>query len=355
MTTQTGSATYTRSRAKNYISDQAQKRLDELIPQIQNQGLNALRVDAHPAIYFRRSKGGTTCSCVKIDHVVETSVMDSPDLLCPSNEIKIDFNRPLFGERLEVLTSDDTDVESREWLTSDSPDLSGSVGQDHLFAGAADCAVCFKLGFVPGYLPHTHNRQTLTHYDVTHVDNCVLERGAPHSFVSLSTNSSLTVKTTVPKYWTTCDFQAFDNHKKLDCQILLNGVPITAALLKSVQGSTIELVIKLNDIDQSWTHLVLDYTLDMEQMLVNVSQFSKNMDYTMFDTLGSINVFFPAHYGHCESGDLIYLSSRKILLKVTDVTYSQTAKDKRFEWQCNTRIVQPQEPLWSVVNLKKLR
>jgi hypothetical protein len=362
--TSSGAPLITRRSAKNYIHAEAQKRFTEVLPQIQSQGLNALRVDAHLVTYYSKVHGGYTCSCKVKDNSVEGAFSEddtSNEFIShsPSNEIKIDFNRPLFGEIGEVLTAEELASDDvSDFLHSESFDSAGTTGlQEHLFAGSNDCGICHKTGYIPGYAPQRHNRMVLTHYHMVDLESMHLNKNAqPHAFESLNSESSITFKFVVPKYWKKVSFSTRNNHERLEgLTLTINGSPLTSSLLKSLKGLSVNLVVSGFFAEAVLTHVVLDFELDMEQMTANIAQLGKNLDYTMFDTTGNLNVHFPMTQGRCESGDLIHVPSKNLLLKVTDVTYSQSAGNIHFEWQCNTRVIQPQEPIHSIIDNKLLR
>jgi hypothetical protein len=359
MSTSRGTPTIARRSAKNFIYAEAQKRLDEVLPQIHSQGINALRVDSHHVIYYSKSRGGHTCSCKIVDNKVDDIVQDDINTfsqLAKSrdtkelNEVKIDFNRPLFGERGEVATTEDDDTDVHDFLLNENPDASGNVDyQEHLFASNAECGICFRSGYVPGYNIHCHNRKVLTHYDIKDLDSFVLDRTQPHKFTSLNLENRAVFNLVVPKYWNSVKYSVRNNFEVLNCSVLINNQVLSKSSLNQFKGKQVEISVENLKLDTSFTHIVFDFELPMEQMIANISQLSKNLDYTMFDTTGSINVFFPMIHDRCESGDLIYVPEKKILLKVTDVTYSQTAKNVHLEWQCTTRVVQPQETLYKIL------
>lgn len=368
MSTSRGTPNIKRRKAKNFIYEEAQKRLDELIPQIQDQGINALRVDAHKVVYYSRIKGGHTCSCKVIDTQLQddegniVQALDSSEesfsssLQSGSEEIKIDFNRPLFGEASESLTADDDIEEIEDFLHREDTDLTGTTGlQDQLFAANAECGICFRTGYVPGFNILNHQRIVLTHYDIEGLDGFTLDRGQPHSLVSLGSDGTASFDLVIPKYWTSIKFSVRDNMEVIIPTITVNDKPFTLQWIKHFSGKKVRLKISGIPVDSKFTHVVLDFETKTEQLVANISQLSKNLDYTMFDTTGNITVYFPMIHSKCESGDLIYVPEKKILLKVTDVTYSQTASNKRLEWQCTTRVVQPQETTYNILRDKSIK
>lgn len=358
MSTHRGTASIQRRKAKNFITAEAQKRIDELMPQIQDQGINALKVDAHHVLYFSKIKGGNTCSCKIIDTKIELEDGSTTEAkpaftnfdTSKNETIKIDFNRPLFGQHNEVATSEDDDEDLTDFLLEEKTDVTGNSNyQEHLFSNSAECSICYRTGYVPGFKVLHHDRRVFTHYDILNLEGFNLERARPHKLTSLHSESFVEFETTIPKYFKSVKFSVKDNTTKIYATLSINGQPLSLSQLRLNAGKKVVLRIEGLDVDKSFTHITLDFALDVDPLTANISQLSKNLDYTMYDTTGSITVYFPMTHEKCESGDLIYVPEKKIMLKVTDVTYSQTAANKRFEWQCTTRVVQPQELVQSLV------
>ena len=65
----------------------------------------------------------------------------------------------------------------------------------------------------------------------------------------------------------------------------------------------------------------------------------------MLETVSNLQAIIPPYVGACVAGDLIAAPTRNLYMKVVSVTYAQTSKMRRLEWQADCRVLQPQEAL----------
>lgn len=362
MGTSRGGIKNPRRNAKNYIKEQAQARLTEIMPSVQQQGLNALAVDAHNILYYNRVRGGYTCTCCATEIApLENDGTDPIEIQTTSlpfgkseedEEISVLYRKPLFGERGEFHTQEDEDESADDYLINDDPELSGTAGtEDSVFSGNADCGLCYRTGYIPAYQLLGQTRYFLTTHNVVAIDGYTINRDeAPHVFEDLGVGGSVAFTFTVPKFFKSVKFCLRNNHDEIYQPLYVGSQPLTLALLKSNAGKDITVSVKGED----FTHAIIEFEHDVEAVTANVSQISRNQDYSSFDTVGTVNIFLPMTIGRVESGDLIFVPTKKMVCKVIDVTYAQTADNVRFEWQANCRVLQPQEKLKNISLSRKI-
>ncbi len=358
-----GNTSNIRRNSRNYITDQAQARLDEILPSIQQQGLNALAVDSTPILYYSRVRGGYTCTCcateivaVDLDDDPVTEIEIQHTLLPfgkPNTSIFTKSKKPLFGERAEFTTQEDLDDNPEDWLIQNDPELTGSSGTTgSMFSGTIDCGICYRTGYVPGFQLANRTRLVLTTHNLTNLEGYTINRASqPHVFESLVPNSKIEFEIKLPKYFKNIYYGLRNNHEEVYQNVLLNGVPLNKAVAIANQGKTV--LISVGNVDK-FTHIVLEFEHDMPLLNANISQISRSTDYTNFDPIGNITVYIPMTLNRVEAGEIIYADQKKIYLKVIDVTYNQTAKNVHTEWSASCRVLQPTEPMKSIVLTRKV-
>jgi hypothetical protein len=230
------------------------------------------------------------------------------------------------------LLPDDFDFESGEEPTIAVPNM----------VQGADCALCYRTGYVPGYSVYGHQRLLLTTHNIEDIAGYTIDSlQTPHKIRRVDPNNGYVMfKINIPKYFKSMRVSIRDNRTLLpyDALTTLTGVPISQGLVRSMSGSTLEVYVR----SEVFTHVSVLFDLGTT-LHANFSQQSKSLDWSKFDTLGNINIVLPMTIPDLRSSDLIYVPSRGQTFSVTDVPYSRTAKDINLDWSVNTRLVQAQE------------
>jgi hypothetical protein len=95
---------------------------------------------------------------------------------------------------------------------------------------------------------------------------------------------------------------------------------------------------------ESFTHLVVCFDIGVDTR-ISLAQLSRTTDWTLFDTVGSLEVSLPIWIPEVQTGDVIVIPERDLSLKVTDVPSLRTARGQPLDWRATVRVLQPQEPL----------
>lgn len=342
-----GTGTIQRKNARNYSHKSADARLKEAVAPYQQQGLNALKVDSFEVYYYPVAQGTTICTCKQTEIIPEYSRLEEPPTLVKQdqsrNPIMIDYTRTLFGSANENGSNknSDSDGDFDELEIDDDQDTENPV-MDSTFATKANCGICYRTGFVPGYNRYGRERVVLATQHITdaygyHVD--VTE--APHRCNKLDTRTGyIEYELNVPKYFRQAFYSVRNNTDILhDALHTTDDVQLTLADLKNAAGKT--LLVRVHA--PALTHVVVEFDLGTDPVLANMAQYSKSLDWTLFDTLGNISLNLPMTIPTVSSSDLVYVPQRNLTLKITDVTYLRTSKDANLDWSVSTRVLQPME------------
>jgi len=350
-----GTGTVRRRHGKNYIQEQADARLREVVESYQRQGLNALGVDSFEVKFYHICKSVRLCTCQQTEiqpgftsKESVTSILTQTQGLA-DKEIVIDYARPLFGAPGDALYAED-DTGSDEFAIDDegSAEEQGTPVLDSLFSSSSDCAICFKTGYVPGYELLGYDRQVLTTFDIADVSGYTIDvTTAPHTLVQVDPKLGyVDFVIEVPKYLKGASYIIRNNTTVLVDEVLYDqeGLPLTLSALRASAGRS--LLIRCTT--SKFTHIVLEFDVGTERVKANLAQASRTTDWTMFDTLGNIQIILPMTIQEVVPGDVVHVPSRNTTFKITDEQYLRTSKDKNLDWQVTARVLQPVETLRSI-------
>ena len=340
-----GTGVIKRRHPKNYIHKQADARLREVVTSYQNQGLEALGVDSFEVKYYHQCTSVQLCTCQQTELPVGKSASTATMTKTNGNadqEIVIDYVRPLFGAVGDSLSAEDESDEDEFALVDDD---SGVDRVDSLFSSSADCGICYRSGHIPAFELYGHDRRVLTTFDIA--DTYGYHKNittSPHTLVKLDpAQGYVDFVVEVPKYFKGVAYSIRNNTSLLVDEVLVDstGMPITEAYLRASSGG-VALVRYMSDM---FTHAVIEFDLGTERVWANLSQASKATDWTMFDTLGNIQIILPMTIRDVAPGDIIHVPSRNTTFKISDEQYLRTAEDRNLDWQVNVRVLQPTEGL----------
>lgn len=334
-----GTPVIKRLHAKNFIQAEADARLREVTPTYQRQGLNALGVDSYAVLLFLKRPSTQVCTCKEIQ--TETA-LGSADLniqrsgIAESHDITIDWRRPLFGEPNEARIEETDGTDETDYEFDDSP----VPHANQVFESSPECGICYRTGFLPGYVQYGTVRTVLTSHDLVDQHAYNIDRAlVPHAFERLHRQGWVEFEVQVPKYFVTARFSIRNNHAILDNSLITPVGVCDLAYLKASAGTKIRLRVTA----ENFTHVVLTFDTGTESVYANIAQMSKQTDWTMFNTIGNLNVILPMTIPEVTTGSLIVVPKFGQVLSVTDVTYLRTATTSNLDWSVNTRVCQPQE------------
>jgi hypothetical protein len=329
-----------RVHAKNYIQEESNKRFGEVVVPYQRQGLNALGVDSYEVLLFLKKPSTQVCTCRQIQLETElggTDTVVTHTGVAETNEIVIDWRRPLFGEPNEARFEEDDgtgldDYEFDDTTTNPQP--------NQLLESSADCGICYRFGFVPGFTQYGKHRMLFTTHDLVDQQHYTIDRNSgPHVFQRLHPSGWVEFEFTVPKYFKTVQYSIRNNHELLDNVLTAPTGVFDLNLLNQSRGQKVRARVNA----EYFTHLVITFDLGTEPILANIAQLNKVTDWTMFNTIGNLNVILPMTVPELPTGSYIVVPKIGMCLVVTDVTYLRVADQRNLDWSVNTRVSQPQE------------
>jgi hypothetical protein len=363
MSIKRGPPTHNRTRARNFIQREAQKRLDETIKPFLNQIDNSLHVDAVPIFYYSTVPTGTPCTCEEspITEAFTENPGNAPTVARQGGTnvfrersggietIKIlprDYEVPLFGTPGETATAKDMAEDDDDGFALDLDDPVPRTSSN-LFAGRnVDCGICYGIGYVPGFSLLQSQRLVLTTHDIEDANGFFIDNStAPHTIERQHQSGYVDFLIRVPKYFKRVRFSVRKNRELLAAAKLYDEIGNVINLAKIRDRAGKSLIVRVSE--PEFTHVILEFDLGLEPIVANVAGISRTLDYTMLETIGNLQVILPTTpIGKVASGDVIAVPFRNLFLKVSDVDESlQTAMMTKFEWRANCRILQPQEAL----------
>jgi hypothetical protein len=350
MAIQRGVTRFKHTRARNFVQDVAQKRLDATVPALNRKSMNSLDVNAVEMIVYNKISDGPPCTCE------ETEI--KPEMMTNSNVppivekqgtkdvgIKIDRTTNLFGETGEAFMTEheETEYDDRvQDIMGADDDITRMV--DNVFAGHnEDCGICYRRGTVPGYSPLMWQRELLTTHSMVNSQGFWVDtRTAPHTFERQDPSGFVEFVVVVPKYLKRCLFSVRNNREILGEPIYSgSGLELTRADLDAARGRPLTVRIHA----EKWTHAVIEFDQGI-RINGNISEVTQAKDYTMLESFSALTVILPPTVAKLDTSDVLVLPRLRKVLKISDVTHKRTAKLRKYaEWSVQTRILQPQEAL----------
>lgn len=376
--------------SKNFTHEAAQQRFNESVPSFHAKIENSLQVDGVKALLFKQVKMGLgrPCTCIKFavdDQFKADKTDDNPTMenvapeapvlapqASPMDGVEIQLRKDnLFGDsgiaglteeghlhgempKSTIRTRDLNELDHRvadpsalgeEHLADLDPVLQ-TFYEDNVFAGSnVNCGVCFKTGSQPGFECLDHDYQVLTNYDIVSAEGYHVDQSAhPACMQKVDDDGFVVFSIDVPKFFSNVKYSVRDNDQLVRYNHIIDvntGQPTTMADLDAYRGKTYSFKI----MSTNFTHVVILFDLNMQELMVNITDESNTLDINREDTIGNLTIVMPARIGHIISGDVIFLPDRNICVKITEAPKKQKANKTLIEWQVTTRTLQPNEPL----------
>jgi hypothetical protein len=335
----------------NYTQDQANARLKEVVKATQQKGINALGVDWFNVLFYYRVETTTLCTCQQTQIIPQHNTSLIPNLVKPKSlvdsDISIDFMKPLFGQTGDALNNDDYTEDDD--FAIDEGRFRNSV--DSMFSTNSNCGICYRNGVLPSYCLYGQQRHiytTLNYEDAvgytTDYSSC------PHKFIKLDmVNGYIRFGLEIPKYVKEFRYSIRNNGDILKDLLYYNNRPLAFSDIKSNR------FIQFDIRSEEFSHVVIELDSGSDSIHANIAQMSRTLDWTMMDTLASLNVTLPMTIRDVPSSSIIYVPERNITLRITDVPYLRTSKDENIDWNLSTRVVQPQELIKYIHKTTKLK
>lgn len=374
MSIKRGQPNIQRKHARNFTQESAQKRLDEAVIPFNQQVMNSLFVDSVEIEYYHAHlQTGIPCSCDK-HHVGDTDVVDLDDYehqgiaapVIPTKDadqsgltIRMQ-DEDIFGESFaeKIFNDSDSGIDvsgyDRPVFTEVKREGASENFEDGLLGGGSvNCGICYRVGLQPGYTAYGKQRYLFTNYNVDKVDGYFLNRTRqPHVFERQTTEGWVTFKCMVPKYFRSVLFSVRNNVDVLvgEQLYLVDGRQLSSDDMRYFAGRELHFRIMAPE----FTHVVIEFELDVTKLRANLSKEGRALDYDRLETLGDITAILPPTIAKVTPGDVIWVPSRNLALKIRDADRSMTATQRNLEWTASTRVLQPTEALRNIVRGNRL-
>lgn len=343
--------------ARNFTQFEAQQRLFALAETTKERQRNSIFVHGTSCIYYQKIPHGVTCTCRNKELVKKTPTSDGGEIqvaetaeqvTSPSGtNIEIDFRDPLFGtveddanDMLDIMKMDTVDLEVVEEEDINGTDLFGKS----LFSDSIDCGVCYRSGHLPGYVPLGHSRYLFHTHNVSDMLGYTVDQSTYPTTFSLQSDGGVVVfDLAVPTIFHDVTYGVFNNNELLNVQVRdLTGQPMTKAFLNSNLGSNIQ--FQVEDVG-TFTHVVFQFRIVETPIFIDFPQNQRNLDLSMFDTVGNVTLVTSDTVPSVNSGDVVFNMENGSLWKITDYEYFRLKDGNVLGWNLTARILQPDETL----------
>lgn len=355
MTIKRGTRTNQRRNAKNFTQAIAQKRLDETVEPFNRQVQNSLAVDAVQIDYYHiQRKVGTPCTCGTVQKTPIVGDSGGAHPLTVRNRHSEHENASvvfqednIFGDNLAELIYEDSGDTPIDVSGTSVMEIPATIEDESIMnGGSVNCGICYRTQHLPPYKANNKQRFLFTSHEIAAVDQYFVNTTeAPHTIESHGqfSNGSVAFELTVPKYFKDVVFSVRDNIRYIAGEKLwdTHGRPLSVQELRHNAGRTITFFVKA----PKFTHVVVEFGIDVEPMYANISQESMALDYGRLMTIGDIQVVLPPTLHGVENGDILIVKKRNLALMVRDKEWKATADRRTFGWRVSTRVLQPSEPM----------
>lgn len=339
-----------RSGAKNFIHEEAQRRLNETVRPFNSQVINALNVDAVECNYYSvNDKTGRPCSCQK-QGIVHSHAEQG-------NNVAIEVPEDDNGNSFFSMVLQDGFGEPAEKHVIDVsgempiPSTEADFEEGMLSGNSVNCGICHRIGFQPAYQLYGKQRTLLTHFDIEEMRGFQVEYSEqPHRMKRVTDDGYVEYKINVPANFKAVFCRVYENHAHVPIlPTLRNGMPVDLLFFKQCAGH--ETVIRVH---RNHTHVVFEFDLGLPPLKVNISGEQKTIDYDRMETMSDITVVLPPTITEVNAKDIIIVPDRRLALKVNDKERKITADKRLLEWVVQTRVLQPTEQIRRIGDLRRL-
>ena len=334
--------------ARNFIHEQAQARLKEVVVAAQQIATNSVFVHATPVIYFTKQDSGTMCGCRK--KVVNGDQMPVDTTGSLNSEYEIDLEAPLFRgfgssakeQQPEMsIADDDLDVQNNDNIPNTELPNHGNSTFDSIFGNSIACPICFRSGVVPGYQAVGYSRLVFSSVFVEDSVGYSVDSGRsiPRFDLFDKQLNYIEFDLTVPLIFKSVQFAAYDDQTILRKIVFsIDGHIVSETLLHQYRGKT----VKLHVSGLSFTHCVFLFKINKD-VIADFPQDSKPKDYATFDTTQPMTIVLDISVPKISTSDILYKVGYDQFWKINDFDYFRTSDKTVIGWTIQARILQKDE------------
>lgn len=347
--------------ARNFIKEQANLRLKEVVGAAQQISTNSVFVHASPIMYFARVKSGVKCNCREKVSLSGNVLPTSSDGIGGVESVTIDASSSLFGS-LKQLGEQYQEINNRRGEDVDSDALDdeiASLGDDYeapaainnltggsvklgsLFNNATDCPICLRAGTLPGYQPLGHTRHVLSSPNFVDSDGYFVDSSQTvspmvHSGVE---ESFVEYELVVPLVFLEAKVGVFNGKLVSDAQLFYRGVLVDEGVLCSLKGNKIKVRVMGGD----FTHAVVQFKVSSTVYKGDFPQDTRPKDYSIFDSTQPVTIVTDKSIPAISTDDIVYKEEYNSFWKVTDFEYFRLNDSTVIGWSLTARLLQDDE------------
>lgn len=337
--------------ARNFIHEQAQSRLHEVVSAAKEISINSVFVHATPIIYFAKQEGGIACGCR--EKSLNGDVAPIENAGATDTDYDIQISKPRFGglaesysksEKTKVAKSNvDDDLDEMTLEDEESFDVpnQGNSTFDSIFGNSVACPICMRSGVVPGYQPVGYSRQVFSSVFVESSDGYSLNNAlaVPRFEVSVKHSNYVEFRLAIPRSFKSAKFACYEGTNILrDADLEIANHVVSESLLYQLRGR--EVLLKVRNVD--FTHCVFLFQIN-DDLKADFPQDSKPKDYTIFDATQPVTIVTSSEIPKLSTSDIIYKVGYDQYWKVNDFDYFRTNDKTVIGWTIQARILQKDE------------
>ncbi len=365
-------------------SDVASKAVQEFLAAEQSRNYSAFRVQGYEGLLYNRMMQGPKCTCQATERQLASRLdidgKASPGMINQMLTGEMTFTVSGYGASpksqqeynpLDALTSprapanknqgqfdiysaDDSEFmplhKFNESAFGDNgpvePESIDDMVQDfdagRMGMTDAHCHICYGTGFVGGYVPFNAHRVVLP-INVMDLDLAEIDlTQRPWT----SDVEEVTATITLPRYVLGLDcIRLMNGGKQVQAQFFLDGMPCdTMKLLRACDGRPHVLAAKtVNGKRHTVTHLELQLITSNQSPYFELPKLTKGSDTAKLEQLEPFTILLSANVPSVRSQDIIVERVFGKTLYVTDSNWHNTRNRNVIGWECQVRVLQPQE------------
>lgn len=358
--------------------------LDRLFPAIAEQQNNALSVDGHPIILYRKLKSGygLSCTCCKskqtpgaaLSSLTDQSILASPEVVTDSAGVEIRIGR--YGtrktdldENTSGLTTEQgamrinhgTDITDPfiEELDPSSTDVEAGFTGDFdssilLGTNVSSCSVCMGTGIVGGYAAVGAFRVVLDAQTTWQsLDITPVAESNPVALEALTDSARLQFEITLPVGCTSIDcIRLWDNESlvKSGWQLLIWSGSEWVDAANIIDFCTgLPVTMRLNVSRVRFTHLEVQLNNSAMPIYASWPNVTESQNPTLPENYDSVSLQLSPYLNSVRVGDVVADSTYSKLWVITNVTDRMDRERRVAGWEVSARMVQDYELMHSLM------
>lgn len=220
-------------------------------------------------------------------------------------------------------------------------DIVGDFDANILGITDTACPVCYGTGFIGGFSLYNGFRLVIPCEDLTLPADAQLDISAS-PFVA--NTSFATVSVTLPKSPVGIDaFRVLNKTRVVDCQLFIDGkVADYQTVLVHCDGKSHQLTLMSNK-SFDVTHIEIQLNMSNESTFLEVPKLSKSSSLQVLDSTEPFQLLLSPNIPHMDKLDIVTESMWGKALMVQDVAWHNTKERQMLGWECNARVIMPQE------------